>query len=861
MLGTVTLAPALFCGCSPKEEKESKKIYDRGPDGKNMRSHTTETSSRLPSIDPSVSTSDPGNPGFTGDVNSPDTSVISGIADKFLKEGSTVIALDDQGKYQNTNSQLAMLDYQQYLKEYLFSEECYERTAATMPGSGIESYEDYVEQMKTLYGADTPELDENNKLQELPQNRVFFAIQSLYAQGFDQTISSVLAEACISRGFNLLFDDNGCNTAICNSVKENKVFYDTAYIYVICIIPVSDSSAYVLIRANTLDSSRNLHCAEFVSLNGEQPVQQLRSLQISAQDPEYSPIFVHLPAGDQSQELLDEIEAFHDRFGSPSTNGITWKDGPLPTGIEEEMTPTLVAATAGSSLQTSLSYRADGTWFYTSLLDERETFTVSDHEAERTMLDLLYRYVAQEAFKNCSCLLPSLQGNWTIDTSKSYDQTRIAPEEKDKNASIIMVYKSEDIYQSTTITFSGDDLYYCDDTIELYDVQTTDTPFYQTTDFYEFYKQGDEAFFRPDTTDVFYSVDPSDFRGKRTATLISKMIADEYEFKAGYELDYTPDGDAEERANESWRLPGWTVTDRIPVSCEYYTKGSSTLVVFLNADGRLLCGWEYNPEGLTIYYAISEDSVEMDLTTDMEHARNHLGTDPNDSGDPGSDQGGQGQGGNGSSQPKPDSEKNEEDWIVEDVAEHGYFDLTGNIVEGDAIEGSPVVQKYMEYFASLSPFIFEYWEFGNYRVNNYFLTLNKDGDFCDAEIVSSHDNSFDYDMTRVKIGDTIYTSSESDGSSRSDKIGPEYVEDEILYSLPDVMIPSHNGTFKRAYYATVNGDEYIIEEWTYRGETTYFFCKDSEILAMKYQKFGNTFYAYVSRYEHIAADARIKKPT
>ena len=195
---------------------------------------------------------------------------------------------------------------------------------------------------------------------------------------------------------------------------------------------------------------------------------------------------------------------------------------------------------------------------------------------------------------------------------------------------------------------------------------------------------------------------------------------------------------------------------------------------------------------------------------------------------------------------------------MEDLSAHGFFDITGPVTEGDALDTSPVVQGYIDYFQSLQPFTLEMWTFGAYRIEEDVLSF--DGkDFYNFVDVSSHDGSFDYDLTRVLIGDTIYTCG-SDGMQRADPKSEYCTDSEILYSLPDIFIPTHTVKFNRAYNGTLDGVEYVIEEWSYQGETFTFFCRDGEILAVKFHRFGELMYCYFAKFSRSADSGLIRKP-
>ena len=67
-------------------------------------------------------------------------------------------------------------------------------------------------------------------------------------------------------------------------------------------------------------------------------------------------------------------------------------------------------------------------------------------------------------------------------------------------------------------------------------------------------------------------------------------------------------------------------------------------------------------------------------------------------------------------------------------------------------------------------------------------------------------------------------------------------------------------TFKKAYKGILNGEEYIVEEWTLDRITYIFFCRDEKILAIKYSDLDHVKYTYIESFEKKADPDLIKKP-
>ena len=150
---------------------------------------------------------------------------------------------------------------------------------------------------------------------------------------------------------------------------------------------------------------------------------------------------------------------------------------------------------------------------------------------------------------------------------------------------------------------------------------------------------------------------------------------------------------------------------------------------------------------------------------------------------------------------------NNQEWV------QAKNELLGEITEGETVSGPATVRKYLDLFGSGKPFTIEYRAIGGFRNDYKYLTT--DGiDFNEKEVVSSHDNSFDYELEEISVGDYTYMTDDNGVFIRYMKSG-YFTPDEVKYHLPDALMPFDGMSFVSAYNGTINGREYEMEKWEY----------------------------------------------
>jgi len=845
---TFALALGSFCGCRRNETADTDKddlgskraaASDTG-DGK----ETDPGDSTASSQDPSNSTAQRDPSKIT--IAPPDDSVVRGMADEWRSNNSAIFVLTDHGEYRSTDENMFFSAYLQLTAEYVFSEEYYEMSVAQMNTADM-TYDEYVEDMLRDMPDQAKFLGPDHKLKELPDERIFFVVSGRSLNGISMNaVAPELIEQAVRTGMDIIFADSRIQAHLEQYIKNDELTYDMPYVYGINIAGISSDSAYVIVQGISLDGSQEFTVSEFVSLSGATAdlLSLASSLRIetSGASQESSAVF-HVEDKEQTDALLSELLDFCER------NGVGTSDGPWyeSDGIDfSYMNSTLVTVTCQET-QTEVMYLGNGDWLMRDFSGHEHAFRASSDEESRAMLDQIYEAAAGAAFGKCGDLMTIVDGTWAIDRSAPYDAPKLEAGQKNASMETIYTYISESTFQSVTHAADSDSIYVCENTVLQTDATVDDVRVPQDLSYYELIIEGGVGYARYDTVPVYTKLDDADIAGVMPFTPFAKTL-DLYDFVGGFAVSYVPYEESRAAGSdagygfdsEGHRLI--SSSTMVPAFCEFYRVGdeadAETIAVLLDEDGKIIGGWEYGAEGLTVYYFIGSATVDVDLQELSAFAEENTEEK--------------------AQQAVADADKSAADWQREDLEAHGFFDLSGVVTESGDLDESPVVQGYIDYFQSLQPFSLEMWTFGAYKIHQSVLSFDG-ADFYDYDGVSSHDGSFDYVVMRVRLGDTIYTATD-DGMQRADPAGPEFSDAEILYSLPDIFIPGHKIEFLRAYTGTLDGREFVVEEWSYRGVKFTFYCQDGEILAVKYPEFGSMLFCYFSEFTKSADYELIKKP-
>lgn len=449
----------------------------------------------------------------------------------------------------------------------------------------------------------------------------------------------------------------------------------------------------------------------------------------------------------------------------------------------------LLTVTADSTLESTYQYLGDGRWYYSDALESGCALTGGE-----AATDAAYLYTA------LSFLSDEDTGAFSV--GDAYKKPRIASSDQKRSGEILYCYADDRTTRQYWFNTEDGALYYYEGSATRTDAEIGGAPYYQNTDEYEYFGNAEEAWYRPEMYDVFYPADQ--FEGEWEPVSLAKRLAQDYRFVGGTEV--TRGSDA--------------------LSCESYRSSSGSMAVLLDAGGHITAAWRYDPDGLLLITSV-QDPEPVDMEELLEHARSHSDAIQK--------------------QKELDAKKTEDDWRREDLEKLGLPDLGGKVTQtGESLTESPVVQRYMTYLSGGNPFTLRWNMVGNFRCDTYVLT--SDGaDFYDSRIITSHDNSFDYALTEIVIGDFSYMTDDY-GNFRRYPRSTEGGGKEVYYRLPDALADSDNYTFRSAYEGEVNGETYTVEEWDLNGEVCLFFCRDDRIIGYRHRVFGNLCYFYPTDY-------------
>ena len=485
-----------------------------------------------------------------------------------------------------------------------------------------------------------------------------------------------------------------------------------------------------------------------------------------------------------------------------------------------EMQPTLerkdvlFSVDVNNTLNSKYIYCTDGSWYYSDTSNHGSFMIPADNEKAALIADEIIAHTALDILaKDGKYGIGSSQ---EADTSEEKNEPQLDTDTSSLFGETAFFYVDDRSTKLFDFAKSGDDIYYLEETSTETDVNISGSSLSTDSDVYEYFGNSDEAYFRRDFYDIFYPADS--FEGTFETVPLAKRIADKYTFAYGFNASLST-GD---------------------YLCEVYKGPDDNIAVLLDDNGKIVSGWQYGADGLAVMTALlSEEAMPININETLEHARTHTKEIAD--------------------QIELDKKKTVDDWYKEDTAKYNLPDLLGEIVEGESISKPSVVQKYLDWFKSYKPFTLEWRAIGGFRSDYNYLTYDG-ADFYENEIVSSHDNSFNYQIKTIYKGDYIYNSDDNGGFRRYDK-GDFYTPEEIWYHLPDSLEPLDGFTYIRSFKGTINGEEYDIEKWEFQNSSpVLFFCRDDELVAFRYNVFDRKTVFYITEFSETANSELIKAP-
>ena len=199
--------------------------------------------------------------------------------------------------------------------------------------------------------------------------------------------------------------------------------------------------------------------------------------------------------------------------------------------------------------------------------------------------------------------------------------------------------------------------------------------------------------------------------------------------------------------------------------------------------------------------------------------------------------------------------RSKEDVLREWLKENNLPDLDGTIVKGKTYKESPVVQAFRDHLEQHEDFTAEFWTWEEICLTQTSVST-KEQDFVYVESVRFYD-FFDetYDSVWKTTGVEL-------GMGNTEEIGEPGKNDHFwntcnsygVIRWPVALTIYKRDVFVQAYEATIDGEEYIIEEWGLRTGNArdevdvIYFCKDGKIIGFKENEFDQMKTTYLTEF-------------
>lgn len=369
--------------------------------------------------------------------------------------------------------------------------------------------------------------------------------------------------------------------------------------------------------------------------------------------------------------------------------------------------------------------------------------------------------------------------------------------------------------QYFVIEQDGCAVYYQEGKFTETDVKIDDSPYYQESDFYEYFSDGEKAYYRPESYDVFYYAD--EFKGAIEPIPFAKGVAEKEQYLYSFAVK---NGD-NELTVEVWLGDGKT---------DY----------FLIEDGGIKAMWEYlDGEGMTLMNGFRTDDVENgDVAEIIAHAEDHMDGR------------------------EEETEENKLGSIPED---YERFD-TDDIKIGQEVEPTGIVEEWRSYISSgEAPFTLEF-EMSCASRDEYQITTYENGNYYYRHEMNIHNETNNLGGEEWLIDGRLFQSTYylSDYESREIL---EWPADEYTRVPIDLLFENerrdedYSGKCERAYEVTIGNDKYICEEWSlYLDRLWKVYIKDGSIVAWEGDFYDESTVNTVVRLERTADASLLKTP-
>ena len=658
------------------------------------------------------------------------------------------------------------------------------------------TYEEYLEQSKQQLSEEYLSYFDDNMRLKELPNERAAVV--LMSDHYDGFYSEEFIANCLRRAFEMISEDeNSINSLEKAANAEHTSPEQALYCAIGLTLSPGGGTVEVSVQIRTL-GEEIFSLTENIPFDGELKDAFDGGITINAEN-RFGTSFGAEIQSTYDIDIYERLKSLHENSG---TENIQYTDGALFT------------INVDNTLKSQYIYCGDGSWYYSDITTSG-CLLVPENKTESALF-------ADELIAHTALNILAEDDKYDIDFSAVRDITeeKGAPRLDTDTSSICgeAVYCYIDDRTRRNFYFAGnnDDFYYSEDSSTRTDVVTDGVPYYQSSDEYEYFGNSEESYCRHEFYDIYYPTDI--FEGTWETVPLAKRIADGYTFAGGFNVGVS---------TEDYR-------------CELYRGNKDSIAVLLDNDGKIVSAWEYGADGLTVMTAVkSIEEMPVDMNELLEHARTHTKEIAD--------------------QRELDKKKTVDDWYKEDTAKYGLPELLGDITEGEAISEPTTVQKYLDFFGSGKPFTLEYRSIGGFRNDYNYLTTNGI-DFYEKEVVSSHDNSFDYELEEISLGDYTYMTDDNGVFVRYMK-DEYFTPDEVKYHLPDALKPFDGMNFVSAYKGTINGEEYDIEKWEFQNNNpVLFFCRNGKIEAIRYNVFDRKTVFYITEFSDTVHSEFIRVP-
>jgi len=691
---------------------------------------------------------------------------------------------------------------------FLFSEEGYNYMKSKDVNYSRMSLDDYRHVMENNYPRYDKILDDDYNLVQMPLERVAITVEpefDIAGIDLDKYMESV------EEGFRIMTTDPDLKTRIEDAINTPTIDGNSILQVVFHLMLDKDKNIVVSVELESFKQETLLTVQNTVSFGMDIQNTMLSVPYITTRQGfveelvENDKIYIQEDIY-HSYEFFERLDAFHTEYGTNEQQ------------VQEIPDNELICVEFSDTFKTRYYYFGEGKWaFEQKLIGDKRTFEVSDQGVNNKYADELLARIGLNLLS--IDLLRAEPITYDI-FSSFYSNPKLSKEYKDANEQRVSFYSYDDDTWDFYVLRNGEDFQYCEKNTlgwtNNYTGMQEDTYY----DFYEYIQSGNEKYSNRSSVSKDYQV-TSAFGGKGSTYLLMQDPDEKFSFEYGFTAK-----DGEES-----------------ISCEVYKSENCRMTLLLDEKGMPFAGWtwfEKTPEmgkmnthlykqGLTIMPSISTKKSDTDLSQVLDKIK---------------------QAPNGEKKDIVGVDKPVEELLHDWQKEMNLPDLTAQAVKGKGYQNSQVVQDFMDLLDQHNDFMADFWTWDDYWCEHTKVTTKED-DFVYAS------TAYDYDSVVRDLGnsDTVWkTTGYELGKKDSDYLGDPGKNDYFWQTVghgpvgwPKALTPSSKSKFIAAYDATIDGEDFIVEEWEWmsiqRSQKTFgdrmqiiYFCKDGKVVGFTERK-------------------------